>query len=235
MKSLGFGLLSVFLVSCAHHERSQHIVSLPYAEDLVEKAQSSTRSRMPASVPTFETNDVSPRRVYFSALYEQYRNLGHYLGQNEEIKSCPQFHIEKTTVDKKEFAKFNTESWKEGSDTRLYPEKAFSREAFLAHHQAVKAEVLTLCEDGVSDNYFKYENLVTHFAHSGSFHHSKTAMKSLLKIPVFANYYIVEMMSEKPHHEKKFIELSKTNWFDHYVSEASHKRKNLAKEFTAQR
>lgn len=234
MKSLGFGLLSVFLVSCAHQVKAPHMVSLPYAEELLEKVQK-TGARRPASVPTFEMAEVSPRRVYFSALYEQYRTLDHYLGQNEMIKSCPQFHNEKNAVDKKELAKLEKESWGEGKDNRFFPEKTFNKESFVSYHQNVKSEIVTLCEDGVSDNYYKYENLVTHFANSGAFHRSKTAMKSLLKIPVFANYYIVEMMSAVPHHEKKFIELSKAQWFENYVSEAGHQRKNLLKEFTAQR
>lgn len=235
MKSLGFGLLSVFLVSCAHHEKGAEVVSLPYAEDLVEKVQN-TRTRMPASVPTFEMTDTSPRRVYFSALYEQYRTLGHYFGKEEPLRSCPQFHNEKNEVEKKELAIFDEEAWKKSSyDTRYFPEKTFSKESFASYHNVLKNEIITLCEEGVSDNYFKYENLVTHFANNGSFHRSKTAMKSLLKIPVFANYYIVEMMSVRPHHGKKFIELSKADWFERYVSEAGHKRKNLLKEYTAQR
>jgi hypothetical protein len=54
-------------------------------------------------------------------------------------------------------------------------------------------------------------------------------MESVLKIPVFANFYLVKML-EIPHlkivtsEEKMFIGLTRTHWFENYVSEASKLR-----------
>lgn len=238
MKTLGLGFLSIFLVSCAHTDHTKNVVALPYAEELVTQVQK-TGGRLPASVPTFEMMEVSTRKVYFSALYEQYRSLGTYLGEEEKLNSCPQFHSEKQELDKKTFAHYEhaTPTEVASHDATYFPEQAFTKTFSLKDYQkTVKAELTTLCEEGVSDNYYKYENLVTHFAHNGKFHRTPSSMKSVLKIPVFANHYLIEMMTNtKSEHGKKFIELSKTEWFEKYVREATHKRKTLLESQMARR
>jgi hypothetical protein len=99
----------------------------------------------------------------------------------------------------------------------------------------MKEELLTLCDEGVSDNFFKFDNLVTHYAGKASFHLRPQAMESVLKIPVFANFYLVKMMSAHGGldstypEETKFIEMTQTHWFEKYVRAASIKRSDFVK------
>lgn len=236
MKNIGFGILSVLFVSCAHFNGSDKVVvQFPYATDLLQKVQM-TSSRAPASLED-ELSQKSPRRVYFSALYHQYLTLGKHLGKKTDIKSCPQFHHDKLETDSSLLPKVtftqSTDVDAEGKD--YFPELAFNKDFSLRdYHKTVKTEIEILCEDGDSDNYYKFDNLVTHYSHKKSFHQDPKAMASVLKIPVFANFYLVKMLEipglklTSPE-EKRFILLTQTHWFENYVTEASRMRNNFIK------
>lgn len=236
MKNFGFSLLSVLLVSCAHFGDDQKVaVQFPYATELLQKVQMSA-SRTPASMDE-ELTRKSPRRVYFSALYHQYLTLGQHLNKKADIKSCPQFHHDKIETDSSLLPKVSlypsTDVESEGKD--YFPELAFNNDFSLRdYHKTVKAEIQILCEDGDSDNYYKFDNLVTHYSHKKSFHQDPKAMASVLKIPVFANFYLVKMLEipglkfTSPE-EKQFIQLTQTQWFENYVTEASRLRNNFIK------
>lgn len=236
MKNIGFGLLSVLFVSCAHFGEAEIVtVQFPYATDLLQKVQM-TSSRAPASLDD-ELTQKSPRRVYFSALYHQYLTLGQHLGKKTDIKSCPQFHHDKLETDSSLLPKVSftqsTDVDSEGKD--YFPELAFNKDFSLRdYHKTVKAEIQILCEDGDSDNYYKFDNLVTHYSTKKSFHQDPKAMASVLKIPVFANFYLVKMLEipglqyTSPE-EKRFIQLTQTHWFENYVTEASRLRNNFIK------
>lgn len=236
MKNLSFGVLSCLLVSCSHFQEAPKTVQFPYAKDLVARAQSSV-GRTPASVTEEDLEEKSPRRVYFSALYHQYLTLGHYLGKKTDVKFCPQFHHDKLETDSDLVPKVSlyqsSHVDQDGKD--YFPELAFNKNFSLRdYHQVIKEEVVTLCEEGISDNFYKFDNLVTHYSHKKSFHHDPKAMASVLKIPVFANFYLVKML-EVPglemtsKEETRFINLTNTYWFRNYVSEASRMRSNFIK------
>lgn len=235
MKNPGLVLLSLMFVSCAHFSDEQKIVRFPYAEELLQKVQLGA-TRTPASLEE-ELSRKSPRRIYFSALYYQYLTLGQHLDKKGDIKTCPQFHHDKIETDNDLVPKV---SLYPSSAVKLevrdyFPELAFNQDFSLPdYHQIIRGEILTLCEDGDSDNFYKFDNLVTHFSHKKSFHQNPKAMASVLNIPVFANFYLVKMLeipgfkTTSPE-EKRFIQLTQTHWFENYVAEASRMRNHFIK------
>ena len=236
MKSLNLFTMTVLLASCAHKDDTQKIVQFPYAEDLLQKVQARVE-RAPASMQAETFKEKSPRRVYFSALYHQYLTLGHHLGRKIEVSSCPQFHHDKVETDAEIvprvslYQSMNIEE--EGRD--YFPELAFNKNFSLRdYHKEIKNEIMELCEEGESDNFYKFDNLVTHYSGKTSFHQNPKSMASVLKIPVFANFYLVKMLeipgiNSASKEEKAFIKLTKTHWFENYVSEASRLRNNFIK------
>lgn len=245
MKNFSFVLFALSLAACSHVKEEQKIVQFPYAEELLEAVQVSA-SRIPASVNLEALDEKSPRRVYFSTLYHQYLTLGQHLEKNSQIKFCPQFHHDRVEVDSAytipQVLMYSASNVvKEGR--QYFPELAFSKSFSLKdHHEQMKQELKVLCEEGVSDNYYKFDNLVTHYANKSSFHLNKTAMKSVLKIPVFANFYLVKMLMGPETQvavvhpeEKKFIEMTKTTWFSRYIEEASKMRGQYIKNSMVRR
>lgn len=236
MKNISLGLMSVLFISCAHFSDAPKTVQFPYAAHLLKKVQNNT-NRAPASFDEESLSEKSPRRVYFSALYHQYLTLGHFLGKTTEIKSCPQFHHDKIETDSSLVPKVSLYQSKnvddEGKD--FFPELAFGKDYQLSdYHVVIKGELSELCETGISDNFYKFDNLITHYAHKKSFHQDPTAMSAVLKIPVFANFYLVKML-EVPGinltspEEKRFIRLTRTHWFESYVTEAHQMRNSFIK------
>lgn len=236
MKQIIFSL-SFIMISCAHRPAMEKTVQFPYAGELLQKVQQSA-ARAPASVESDEQTGKSARRVYFSALYHQYLALGSYFQKETEIASCPQFHHDKLeteayTVPKIALYKPN-HIQEEGKN--FFPELAFAgKDSLKEYHQGMRQELEVLCEEGLSDNFYKFDNLVTHYAHNKSFHLRPQAMESVLKIPVFANFYLVKMLSAQrgmdlSHPEEtRFIEMTQTHWFKNYISEASRLRSSFIK------
>ena len=238
MKTIALGLLSISLIGCAHIAPTEKYVSLPFAAELLENIQKST-GRQPASIEFEVTEEKSARRVYFSSLYHQYLTLGQLLKVDSSIASCPAFHHDKVETDSvttPEISKTKI-SKISASEKPYFPELAFNKKFSLKdHHESIRVELDVLCDEGISDNYYKFDNLVTHYANKKSFHLKPEAMASVLKIPVFANYYLVKMLQKQEigfqfHHpdEKRFIKMTNTTWFETYVSEASKYRNSLLK------
>lgn len=240
-----FALSSVLMVvGCSHVTTPNHVaMELPFAPELVQEMQRAA-NRAPASLTVENVDGKSTRRVYFTALYHQYLTLGHHLAQKEELKSCPAFHHDKIETESSiipTFALFNS-SLVGTEDKKFFPELAFNRKFSLNdHYQSIRNEIEVLCEEGLSDNYYKFDNLVTHYASKSSFHSRPDSMKSILKIPVFANYYLLKML-QAPHsvsfihpEEKRVINMTQTHWFERYVTEAHRHRNNLIKNRMVQR
>lgn len=236
MKHSCLTLFSLFLVSCAHVTEAPKTVQFPYASELLERVQL-TSGRRPASFDVSELSQKSPRRVYFSALYHQYLTLGNHLNKKSTLQFCPQFHHDKVDTDSGIVPKVSlykpSHIDSEGKD--YFPELAFSKDFSLRdYHKVIREELDILCENGVSDNFYKFDNLVTHYSNNQSFHKNPKAMTSVLKIPVFANFYLVKMleipgMNITSPEEKRFIKLTNTHWFETYVSEASRMRSHFIK------
>lgn len=237
MKKTLLPLVSLLLMACSHAPVEKKVVQFPYASELLGKIQMES-TRAPASVSMEAKEEKSTRRVYFSALYHQYMTLGSYYQKGPEIESCPAFHHDKLEAEEHTVAKLAritaSRIDEEGKD--YFPELAFSgKHSMRGYYEDMRAELLTLCDEGVSDNFFKFDNLVTHYAGKKSFHLKPGAMESVLKIPVFANFYLVKMMSAQSGfdstypEETKFIEMTQTHWFEKYVRAASMKRSNFVK------
>lgn len=218
-------------------------MELPFAPELVEEMQQMA-ARAPASLEVTDVEGKSPRRVYFTALYHQYLSLSNHLGVETDLNSCPQFHHDKIETDSVVVPKFSIfkTSGVTSASKEFFPELAFTKKFSLKDHQEeMRAEIDVLCEEGVSDNYYKFDNLVTHYASKKSFHSRPDSMKSVLKIPVFANYYLLKMI-QSPNaltfihpEERKVITMTQTHWFEKYVSEAQRMRSNLIKNRMVQR
>jgi hypothetical protein len=241
MKKMSLILFCLVFGSCSHLESTSKELSFPYAAELLEKVQKN-HSRKPASLSVSDISSKSPRRVYFSALYQQYMTMKDLLGHKNDLEFCPQFHHDKIKIDSGFVPKMSLFSSNELDENKkdYFPEVIFNKDFSLKdYHQTMKEEILTLCEDGVSDNFYKFDNLVTHYSGNPSFHKDPKAMASVLKIPVFANFYLIKMLEmpgfETYASESAFIDLSKTHWFETYVSEATRMRKNLIKNHMVRR
>ena len=238
-------LLSAFIfVGCSHVTPGNKVaMELPFAPELVEEMQEMA-ARAPASLEVHDVEGKSPRRVYFTALYHQYLSLSNHLGVESDLNSCPQFHHDKIETDSVVVPKFSIfkSSGVASASKEYFPELAFTKKFSLKDHQEeMRAEIAILCEEGISDNYYKFDNLVTHYASKKSFHSRPDSMKSVLKIPVFANYYLLKMI-QSPNtlafvhpEERKVITMTQTHWFEKYVSEAQRMRSNLIKNHMVQR
>jgi hypothetical protein len=171
-------------------------------------------------------------------LYYQYLVLSSYLHDGSAIESCPAFHHDKVETDSRALPKvaLYKASHVDPAGKNYFPELAFNRGFSLEdHQQSIRQELDVLCEEGVSDNYFKFDNLVTYYADKKDFHSRPGAMASVLKIPVFANYYLVKMLEAGAggtgvdQEEMRFIRLSQTHWFGQYVVRAHEQRDQFVK------
>lgn len=217
-------LCAIIFASCAHNQAPEATKSLQmaYSEDLLEEVQREA-ARFPASTPEIAGQEKkSLRRVYFTVLYQQYLKLAHVVHASNEVKFCPQFHHDKIEVEEKHQG-FNAFTKVENPQT------------LNSHFSNIKEEVLTLCDEGRSDNYYKFDNLITYHANRAQFHRDSASMKAVLKIPVFANYYLLKMMTHpsefitQTNEEKEMIQVSKTFWFERYVVLAQTYRNGMIK------
>jgi hypothetical protein len=92
-------------------------------------------------------------------------------------------------------------------------------------------EIQTLCNQGVSGNYYIYENLVSYYGSDESFHQGKNALSSVLKIPVFANMLVLDSLKRPESHGQNVFDdtiLAKGHleWFKNYLYELRKIRKN---------
>ncbi len=229
-------LACLMTLGCAHQVEKDKVVQFPFAPELLQKILKEKPLRLPASkVSSFlEIKEgKSSRRVYFTTLYYQQRALGQYLERDNSVSVCPQFHHDKLEADAYPLPKVISKHDEEIDDAGkvYFPELVFNSPFSLTdYHSLLEQEVSELCEYGYSDNFYKFDNLITYYSHKEDFHNKTTAMESVLKIPIFANFYLLKMMG--PAHEvvfehpetKAFIELSATHWFDRYVAEAQRVR-----------
>jgi hypothetical protein len=216
-------------------------ILLPYSADLLKDIQ--RLARAPANI-TDEPESASNRRLYFSILYQQYKMLSSHLGTSTSIKFCPQFHTERVNADAVSKTDFLIQGYKIDSvQNSFFPEQIFQGGfSFHDYQQNIQEELVTLCDEGVSDNFYKFDNLMTYHVNRTDFHKGGSqSMEALLKIPIYANFYLFRMIQAQtlpyPHNaaEKNLINVSHVHWFEQYVNEAREVRESLMNNKTVQR
>ena len=228
-------------MSCSHHKSVKNEIRLPYSADLLKDIQRVTRT--PSSISD-ELESASNRRLYFSILYQQYKMLSSHLGTSVSIKFCPQFHTERLNADTASKTHFLIQGYKiDPIQNSFFPEQIFQGDySFHDYQQNIHEELVTLCDEGVSDNFYKFDNLMTYHVNRNDFHKGGAkSMEALLKIPIYANFYLFRMIQAQalsyPHNtaEKNLIKVSRVHWFEHYVNEAREVRESLMNNKTVQR
>lgn len=168
----------------------------------------------------------SLKELYFKSLYAQYLKWQKLSPELSHVKTCPAFHHHKLIIDEtqgKDFKAiaFKTELPKNEQELPYYPVWALGlrkdgverlayewttvhgQEAQKTLDQAVKShgkkmlkEIKVLCDEGSSDSYFRLENMVTYFASKKQFAENAESLKSLFKIPVFANMLLLHSFTD---------------------------------------
>jgi hypothetical protein len=256
MKWIAPVLVSLFAVGCSSLSNltDSGVHTFTVDKELVAKAQNfhlkKSQTRGPASVQTDEDeiehlmnadstkSGRALRRVYFSLLYQQYHQLSYLMTRTTDLKFCPQFHHDKTAMDGQiKKSPYKGELFKSMETYAVYfPETnlAHNKEA-LTLLQNVRGELAELCDEGVTDDYYKLENVVTYFSTKESFHRSPEAMESLLKMPVFAHLYYLKTV-EAPFSvadthfnelEQELLDRTGAKWVHQYVVEVRKKRLSI--------
>lgn len=174
-----------------------------------------TATRAPASAETMLAElDQRPslRRLYFRALYQQWQQVSQLSTRSRELKSCPQYHHDKLTVDEAQRGPFLASfgARPEAQLLAYYPEWALPvkragkvttvwntgearllPKAMAAHEGKLRRELNELCESGTSDGYFRLENLATYLRGHAK-QHPEAGLAALLKIPVFSTMLLVK-------------------------------------------
>lgn len=268
-------LSSLALVSCAH--RAQKPTKAEYGWRVENRGVVSTGmpnyalsteaytaakvvvpelTRKPASdealAQELEAHDKKPslRRLYFRALYQQFKDLKSSVATKSSIKSCPQFHHDKILVDETAKALTFGPSFARPSAQELafYPEwmlpsksnktaapvwarKGNSQkllgQALRVHTNKVQRELRALCEDGATDAYFRLENMVTYFSgHPDK--QEKMGLESFLKIPAFSTMLLLRSTAQGPGtlspHDQSLLEEVKAPQFQRYINELRKRR-----------
>lgn len=195
----------------------------------------------------------SLRRLYFRALYQQYRELQSAVAKGEELKSCPQFHHDKLIVDESSRAQLPLQlstARPLQSQLAFYPEWMLPAKStrvaapiwkrkgdpvqllgrgLKVHAKKIRRELSTLCEDGTSDAYFRLENMVTYFAGRPEVQ-AKMGLESFLKIPAFSTMLLLrstQSASKHDHfneHDRALINEVHGGNFERYINELRKRR-----------
>lgn len=202
------------------------------------------RSRAIASVQS-EVSYTDNKEVYFKALWQQSLTLSKYLGV-EHQSVCPAFH--QSVVNEQLSAQSLVSKVKvNSSDPVLYPylaikdgRKALYMEGnienklndyILSHYKTVNQEVKELCNTGVSDNFFVFENTIRYFASKGKMQKVDYLLNSYLKIPVFANVYLLDSLKSKGQHlsqaDRRVLQKLDVEWFEGYLYKLRQRRENI--------
>lgn len=64
-------------------------------------------------------------------------------------------------------------------------------------YEKTKIELEKMCDKGTSDSFFAFSNFINYAKNNPGFVEEANSIKSLLKIPIFSNHYLIGMMSAK--------------------------------------
>jgi len=187
----------------------------------------------------------SLRRLYFRALFQQWRDLAAHTGRDEALKSCPQYHHDKLMVEEEgprrgslvvqavkpaqaHLAFYPEWSLPAGSATVWASKASDPRQALKRHESRLRRELRTMCEEGATDSYFRLENMVTYFAADDRLSRPD-GFRAMLKIPVFSTMLLVGAVQEGGQgglngHDLRLLEKVKGLQLRNYIVELKKKR-----------
>lgn len=93
-----------------------------------------------------------------------------------------------------------------------------------------KGELAQLCDKGVSENYYIFENFLSFYSKDHKFHSSKIGVISSFKVPIITNYMILDNLKKSSRFDMKeslelsLIQRSGVKWFDNYRKKINNKR-----------
>lgn len=121
------------------------------------------------------------------------------------------------------YTKLSSAGWKESKD--------ITRKGMHNLFRQTKSEVAELCDRGVSDGYYVYENLVSYFSNQNKMTASKKSLKALLKVSVIANMIVLDNLKTSTSgidsniaYESLVLQRSKSNWLRGYMYSLTEKR-----------
>lgn len=132
-----------------------------------------------------------------------------YVGKRPEL-SLP---VSKNEVNPKVVDILRSEA-KELTDFKM---NEYVHKALDIHLAKTYSEIRELCEYGVSDNYYIYENLITHIKNT-SFPPAEKSMDTLLKTTIFSNIALVTSLEKKEATPMRSIASVETKGKDQNVS-----------------
>ena len=193
------------------------------------------------------------KRLYFLSLLNQYLNFQQFLLKKKSptINSCPGLHS--TFLEHKK----NRPPISQAIPTGIQPkgvllslplshnsrsetlkdikaDQYFLQKALSIHTEKIYSELVELCQYGSSDNYYAYENLMTHIKrHPQKFSPTPQNLQILLKTTIFANKVILSTLKEQLTPDisrgpaslqssgnpwlKKTMKKNNLNWFERYI------------------
>ncbi len=235
MKKTFIAIMTLSLVSCASiyrrpesiqdkmsryrsKEIRTNIVPDYFAKDF------SFRGRIPASAE--DSLDYTNKNLYFLSLYKQYEHFSElYPSFKKNVKYCPRFHQELLTY--REANKSTTfvkkEKITENHDFLNVVSKGHSNveEGIKKHMNRNFDEIIQLCEQGYSHNYYIYENLVTLSKEPGVILRNKESYNILLKNPIFFNQKLLTTIGSERRIQSRGI--ASTTLDQDFIKEASHR------------
>ena len=108
----------------------------------------------------------------------------------------------------------------------------YSKSTYQKLQKTTSEELKELCENGFSNDYFKFENLMTFFSKEKTFHQNPSSLYQLMKISLYRNhFYLMNFMLDHNKNDaeealindrKDFIILSQTQWFSDFAYSFFH-------------
>lgn len=205
---------------------------------------------------------LSDKNAYFLSLYSQYKSLVKLTKQQNELNVCPQFHHEilSANVSVRDLRSIVSEDYKSlmknpyavvsnpslslnyrGQNVYSYLEKrnmwnkahSVVKSALIEHNKLNLSELNQLCEEGSSEGFYAYKNMVSFYS-TNNFANSSKSMPAFLKIPVLANMLILNNYSKSVSvYEKDLISSLNISWFSNYLDDL--KKENPNKEYLSKR
>ncbi len=181
------------------------------------------KQRRPASIKKKKDQNVSlnNKSLYFITLYDQYKKLLPFTNKDySDIKVCPQFHsllVQKPHLFKKKITKrkwsisdidnksdhpiWNLPLQQNSLTPTVSQEVAVGASLFKTAQKAVNIhtektfnELSELCEYGLSDNYYIFENLVGHLSKEMNKINPQEDLRIMIKTSLYFNMILIKTL-----------------------------------------